>query len=165
MSIIPEIFESESNFCLIVWKHEPVTGGALVKLCEQQLGWKKSTTYTVIKRLCERGVIEMNDGVVTSLVSKKQVGIAKVASIADKYFDGSFPALTKAWKNPDEYSDNPDKSITTAKDISPKVKKALANKPVQKRRTASKPAKASAEKPEENQESHIKQNKIPSFLL
>ena len=67
---IPKIHESEYRFCLIMWEHEPVTAVELVKLCQDQLGWKRTTTYTVIKRLGERGVLKNDNGTVTSLVSK-----------------------------------------------------------------------------------------------
>ena len=65
----PKIFESEYRFCLILWEHEPVTTTELVKLCQAQLGWKRTTTYTVIKRLGERGVLKNQDGLVTALIS------------------------------------------------------------------------------------------------
>ena len=67
----PKVFESEYRFCLILWEHEPVTGRELVRLCREQLGWKQSTTYTVIKRLSERGVMKNAQSVVTSLVTKE----------------------------------------------------------------------------------------------
>ena len=66
----PKIFESEYRFCEILWEHEPVTSGDLVRLCQEKLEWKKSTTYTVIRRLTERGVLKSENAVVTSLVSK-----------------------------------------------------------------------------------------------
>ena len=62
----PKIHESEYRFCLIMWEHEPVTAVELVKLCQDQLGWKRTTTYTVIKRLGERGVLKNDNGTVTS---------------------------------------------------------------------------------------------------
>ena len=68
---IPKVFESEYRFCEILWKHEPVTSSELVKLCASELGWKKSTTFTVIKRLSERGVLKSENAVVTSIVSKR----------------------------------------------------------------------------------------------
>ena len=74
----PKVFESEYRFCLILWENEPVKSTALVKLCKERLGWSKATTYTVIKRLCERGVIKSEDAVVTSLVSKEEIGRAHV---------------------------------------------------------------------------------------
>ena len=62
---VPKIHEGEYRFCLIMWAHQPVTGVELVKLCQEQLAWKKSTTYTVIKRLGERGVLKLENGIVT----------------------------------------------------------------------------------------------------
>ena len=69
----PKIFESEFRFCQILWDHEPVSSTELVRLCRERLGWKKSTTYTVIKRLSERGVVRLENAVVTALVSRRQV--------------------------------------------------------------------------------------------
>ena len=70
---IPKIHESEYRFCLILWEYEPVTTVELVRLCQERLGWKRTTTYTVIKRLGERGVLKNEKGMVTSLVSKEEV--------------------------------------------------------------------------------------------
>ena len=67
---LPKIHEGEYRFCLILWEHEPIAAAQLAKLCETQLGWKRTTTYTVIKRLGQRGVLKNEDGVVTALVSK-----------------------------------------------------------------------------------------------
>ena len=63
----PKIHESEYRFCLIMWEHEPVTAVRLVKLCQEQLGWKRTTTYTVIKRLRDRGVLTNDNGTITTL--------------------------------------------------------------------------------------------------
>ena len=68
---IPKIFESEYRFCLILWANEPIKSNDLVKLCAERLQWKKSTTFTVIKRLADRGVLKNENSIVTSLVSKK----------------------------------------------------------------------------------------------
>ena len=65
---VPKIFESEYRFCEILWENEPVTSSELVRLCRERLEWKKSTTYTVIRRLAERGVLKSEDAVVTSLI-------------------------------------------------------------------------------------------------
>ena len=73
----PKIFESEYRFCLILWEHEPIKSSELVKLCGEELGWKPTTVYTVIKRLSERGVLKNEDTLVTSLVSKDEVGAAE----------------------------------------------------------------------------------------
>ena len=93
----PKVFESEYRFCLILWEHEPVKSTELVRLCEQELGWKKATTYTVIKRLSERGVIKSEDAVVTSLVSKQEVQKAEMEEMVKKTFEGSLPAFVAAF--------------------------------------------------------------------
>lgn len=93
----PKVFESEYRFCLILWEYEPVKSTELVKLCEQELGWKKATTYTVIKRLSERGVIKSEDAVVTSLVSKQEVQKAEMEEMVEKTFEGSLPAFVAAF--------------------------------------------------------------------
>ena len=69
----PKVFESEYRFCLILWENEPVSSRTLVELCRARLGWKPTTTYTVIKRLSERGILKNDHSVVTSLVSKEAV--------------------------------------------------------------------------------------------
>ena len=93
----PKILESEYRFCLILWEHEPVSSGKLVQLAKEQLGWSKATTYTVIKRLCERGVIKSEDTVVTSLVSKEEVQAAEIDELVEKTFEGSLPAFIAAF--------------------------------------------------------------------
>ena len=90
---IPKVFESEYRFCLILWEHEPVRSSDLVRLCREQLGWKPTTTYTVIKRLSERGVLKNEDSVVTALVSKEQVQEAEIDELVEKKFGGSLPAF------------------------------------------------------------------------
>ena len=75
---VPKIFESEYRFCLILWEREPVRSTELVRLCKERLGWSKATTYTVIKRLADRGVLVSEDAVVRSLVSKDQVRAAQI---------------------------------------------------------------------------------------
>lgn len=89
----PKVFESEYRFCLILWEHEPVKSTELVKLCEEQLGWKKAITYTVIKRLSERGVIKSENAVVSSLVSKSEVQAAEIDELVEKTFQGSIPSF------------------------------------------------------------------------
>ena len=88
---IPKIHESEYRFCLIMWEHEPVTAVELVKLCQDQLGWKRTTTYTVIKRLGERGVLKNDNGTVTSLVSKDDAQACEIDELVEKKFEGSLP--------------------------------------------------------------------------
>ncbi len=93
----PKIFESEYRFCLILWEHEPVASGELVRLCREELGWKQSTTYTVIKRLSERGVLKNENSVVSSLVSKDDVQAAEIEELVEKKFEGSLPAVVAAF--------------------------------------------------------------------
>ena len=93
----PKIFESEYRFCLIFWEHEPVKSKELVKLCEEQLGWKSTTTYTVIKRLSERGVVKNENTIVTSLVSKEEAQAAEIDELVDRTFEGSLPAFIAAF--------------------------------------------------------------------
>ena len=93
----PKIHESEYRFCLILWEHEPVTAVELVKLCQQQLGWKRTTTYTVIKRLCERGVLQNDNGTVTSLVSRDAAQAREIDELVEEKFQGSLPAFIAAF--------------------------------------------------------------------
>ena len=86
---VPKIFESEYRFCLILWEHEPVRSRELVKLCREQLGWKPTTTYTVIHRLAERGVLKNERTIVSSLVTREEVQAAEIDELMDKKFDGS----------------------------------------------------------------------------
>ena len=93
----PKVFESEYRFCLILWEHEPVKSGDLVELCKNQLGWKPTTTYTVLKRLAERGVLKNENTIVTSLVSKDEVQAAEIEERVEKTFEGSLPAFIAAF--------------------------------------------------------------------
>lgn len=93
----PKIFESEYRFCLILWEHEPVKSSELVKLCREQLGWKPTTTYTVLRRLSDRGVLKNENTIVTSLVSKDEVQAAEIDELVEKKFEGSVPAFFTAF--------------------------------------------------------------------
>lgn len=93
----PKIFDSEYRFCLILWDHEPINSTRLVQLCKTQLGWSKATTYTVIRRLAERGVLKNENAIVTSLVSKEQAQMAEMEELVDKTFEGSVPAFIAAF--------------------------------------------------------------------
>ena len=101
----PKIFESEYRFCLILWENEPLTSRALSDLCKEKLGWAKTTTYTVIKRLSERGVLKNENNLVTSLVSKEQVQAADVEELVEKRFEGSLPAFIAAFSRSKKLSD------------------------------------------------------------
>ena len=93
----PKIFESEYRFCLILWEHEPIKSSELVNLCNVQLGWKPTTTYTVIKRLSERGVLKNENTIVSSLVTKDDVQAAEMDELVEKTFEGSLPAFIAAF--------------------------------------------------------------------
>ena len=101
----PKIYESEYRFCLILWANEPIKSKELVRLCQEQLGWKSTTTYTVIKRLSERGVLKNENTVVTSLVSKDQVQAAELDELVEKTFEGSLPAFIAAFTKRQKLSD------------------------------------------------------------
>jgi len=94
---IPKIHESEYRFCLILWEHEPVTPVELVKLCQEQLGWKRTTTYTVIKRLGERGVLKNENGRIMSMISKEEAQACEIDELVEKKFEGSVPAFIAAF--------------------------------------------------------------------
>ena len=93
----PKIFESEYRFCLILWENEPVNSTRLVELCKQQLGWSKATTYTVIRRLSERGVVKNENAIVTSLISKEEAQKARLEEMVEETFEGSMPAFIAAF--------------------------------------------------------------------
>lgn len=94
---VPKIFESEYRFCLILWEHAPVNSTRLVELCKQQLGWSKATTYTVIRRLSERGVLKNENAIVTPLVSKEQAQESRLEEMMEETFEGSVPAFIAAF--------------------------------------------------------------------
>lgn len=94
---IPKVFESEYKFCLILWENEPIKSGDLVKLCREKLGWKNTTTYTVIKRLSERGVVKNENTIVSSLVSKEEIQEAEIVDMVEKTFEGSLLAFIAAF--------------------------------------------------------------------
>ena len=93
----PKIFESEYRFCLILWEHEPINSTHLVELCRERLGWSKATTYTVIRRLSERGVVKNENAVVSSLISKEQAQASRLDEMVEETFQGSLPAFISAF--------------------------------------------------------------------
>ena len=101
----PKIFESEYRFCCILWECDPVKSSELVKLCQEKLGWKPTTTYTVIKRLSERGVLKNENTVVTALVSKDQVQASEIDEMVERTFEGSLPAFVAAFTKHRKLSD------------------------------------------------------------
>lgn len=93
----PKVFESEYRFCLILWENEPINSTRLAKLCNERLGWSRTTTYTVIKRLSQRGVVKSENAIVTSLVSKDEIQTAELEELMEKTFEGSVPAFIAAF--------------------------------------------------------------------
>ncbi len=87
----------EARFADIVWQHEPLASGELVRLCQQELEWKKSTTYTVLRKLCDRGIFRNEDGQVTSLISRDEFYAAQSRRFVEQTFDGSLPAFLAAF--------------------------------------------------------------------
>lgn len=93
----PKIFESEYRFCLVLWENEPVNSTRLVELCKKQLGWSKATTYTVIRRLSERGVVKNENATVSAIISKEQAQKSRLEEMVDETFEGSMPAFIAAF--------------------------------------------------------------------
>lgn len=93
----PKIFESEYRFCLILWDNEPVNSTKLVELCKNKLGWSKATTYTVIRRLTERGVVKNENATVSALISKEETQKARLEDMVEETFEGSMPAFIAAF--------------------------------------------------------------------
>ena len=103
---IPKIHEGEYRFCLIMWEHEPITAVELAKRCLEKLAWKRTTTYTVIKRLGERGVLKLENGIVTALISKEEAEAAEIETFVESKFGGSLPAFVAAFTKHQDLSDS-----------------------------------------------------------
>lgn len=91
--------EGEYRFASLVWANEPLHSGELAALSAQSLGWKKSTAYTVLKKLCERGVLKNEGGTVTALIKQDEVRRSVSAEVVEKNFDGSLPSFVAAFLN------------------------------------------------------------------
>lgn len=87
----------ETKFADIIWENEPVSSTKLVELSKEQLGWKKSTTYTVLRRLCEKGLFKNENGAVTSLISSNEFHSQQCTQFVDDSFKGSLPAFFAAF--------------------------------------------------------------------
>ena len=92
-----ELGAVQERFADIVWANEPITSGDLVKVCEKELGWKKPTTYTVLRKLCEKGLLQNEKGIVTSLISKEEFYSERSTQIVEESFAGSLPAFVAAF--------------------------------------------------------------------
>lgn len=108
---IPKIFESEYRFCLILWENEPISSSNLAAICKEKLGWSRTTTYTVIKRLRDRGVLKNENAIVTSIVSKQEVQVAQFDEMMEKTFEGSLPAFLAAFAKRQDLSETDIKEI------------------------------------------------------
>ena len=88
-----EIGEAQERFANLVWDHEPIPSGQLVKLCEQELNWKKPTTYTVLRKLCEKGLFRNEDGLVSAVLTREQFASRRSEQFVDTAFHGSLQAF------------------------------------------------------------------------
>ena len=89
----------ESHFADIVWKNEPIHSRELAKICEKELNWKRTTTYTVLKKLCNRGIFQNQDGIVSSLISKTEFHAIQSERFVEETFEGSLPAFLNAFSS------------------------------------------------------------------
>lgn len=87
----------ETRFAELIWSHAPISSGALVRLCQQELEWKKSTTYTVLKKLCEQGLFQNEGGMVTAIVSREEFYAVESEKFVEETFQGSLPAFLAAF--------------------------------------------------------------------
>ncbi len=92
-----ELGAIQERFADIIWEHEPVASGELVRICEKELNWKKPTMYTVLRKLCEKGIFLNQNGIVTSLVSREDFYAAKSAQIIEESYQGSLPSFIAAF--------------------------------------------------------------------
>lgn len=101
----PKVYDSEYKFCQILWANEPVKSRELVRLCQEQLGWKSTTTYTVIKRLCDKGCLKNEATIVSSLVPRETVQQADGQEVLARSFGGSLPDFLAAFLRSGDLSD------------------------------------------------------------
>ncbi|MNO37798.1 Penicillinase repressor [compost metagenome] len=92
-----KLFDAEYKFVSLIWENEPVNSTELVKLCHGKLGWKKSTTYTVLRKLCERGILQNENAVVSALIKREDAQRYESEALLDKAFDGSLPKFLTAF--------------------------------------------------------------------
>lgn len=101
----------ESRFADIIWSREPLASGELVKICESELKWKKSTTYTVLRKLCERGIFKNENGRVESIMTKEEYYAIQSEKFVEEAFDGSLPAFVAAFTSRKALTEDEIKSI------------------------------------------------------
>ncbi|MFD2115198.1 BlaI/MecI/CopY family transcriptional regulator [Paenibacillus yanchengensis] len=100
-----KLFDAEYKFACLVWDNEPINSTELVKLSQAKLGWKKSTTYTVLRKLCERGILQNEDAMVTSIVKKAEALKYESQTIVERNFNGSLPQFLTAFLNEKKLSE------------------------------------------------------------
>lgn len=100
-----KLCDSDYRFMLIVWENAPVGSGKLVELCLKKLGWKKSTTYTTIKKLCEKGFIKNENATVSAVISKEEVQAVETDYFVERTFEGSLPQFMAAFLGGRKISD------------------------------------------------------------
>ena len=103
--------EMEQKFADLIWENEPVSSRALTELCEKAFSWKRTTTYTMLKRLCEREIFQNDSGTVTSLMSKSEFGAAQGEQFLTETFDGSLPRFLAAFTRRKKLSEKEIKEI------------------------------------------------------
>lgn len=103
--------EIEKRFADLIWDNEPINSGELVKLAEKELAWKKSTTYTILRRMCERGIFQNKDSVVTSLISRDEFMARKSEQFVDDTFNGSLPRFLTAFSRRKKLSEKEIKEV------------------------------------------------------
>ena len=102
---MPTMGVLESRFADIIWSHEPLASKELIRMAEEELNWKSTTSYTVLKRLCQRGIFRLQDKVVTSLISREEYYGMKSEQFVEESFDGSLPAFLAAFGSRKKLSD------------------------------------------------------------
>lgn len=117
--MVVEFGEVQMKFAELIWENEPIGSGDLVKLCSEKFEWKKSTTYTVLKKLCEKGLFQNIDGVVTSKISKEDFYSQKSEEFVEEAFGGSLPAFLAAFTSHQKLSK---KDIAEIRNIIDKIK-------------------------------------------
>lgn len=100
-----ELGQVQEKFALLVWENEPIASGDLVRLCEKELHWKKPTTYTVLRRLCEKGLFKNENGTVTSVIGRGQFYSEQSEQFVEKTFGGSLPAFFAAFTSQKKMSE------------------------------------------------------------
>lgn len=104
--MVEKLFDAEMKFVRIIWDNEPLPSRRLVELCESQLGWKKSTTYTVLRKLCERGILKNENSIVTSIATRDDVQQYESRTVMERSFDDSLPQFITAFMQGKKLSEN-----------------------------------------------------------